>query len=237
MDESPQAQLAQWFASPPGVRVCEWLQAQLPTFLTDAVGFYAILLGPLPFDALALCRVRWGWCVAPAGAAVCAEYEQLPFASDSLDCVLAPFVWSVAHDPFAVLREIDRVLVPEGRLYWVAFNPWSPWRLSGWLPRLPTVSVHRLRDHLRVLGFETRLGRFGVYLPRARHARWAQRWEWAGDRWFPALGSVYLVEAIKRVAGVRLIEPNWRQKLQLRATRLAARRPVSTVNQTGARDG
>ncbi|HNU20693.1 MAG TPA: hypothetical protein PKK53_10460, partial [Hydrogenophilus thermoluteolus] len=76
MDESPQAQLAQWFASPPGVRVCEWLQAQLPTFLTDAVGFYAIQLGPLPFDALALCRVRWGWCVAPAGAAVCAEYEQ-----------------------------------------------------------------------------------------------------------------------------------------------------------------
>ncbi|GAB6050489.1 methyltransferase domain-containing protein [Hydrogenophilus islandicus] len=219
--------MREWFATAAGNQVTKWLEAKLPHFLAEQVGFYAIHLGVLPFEPLAAARVRWRWSVAPDAGEIRAEWEQLPFASNAIDCVLASFVWSLARDPFAVLREIDRVLVPEGRLYWVAFNPWSPWRLTGRIPPFPTLSVPRLRDHLRVLGFETRLGRFGVYAPLGPSSRWGARWESIGDRWFPALGSVYLVEAIKRVAGVRLIEPNWRQQLHLRATRLAGARPAS----------
>jgi hypothetical protein len=32
-----------------------------------------------------------------------------------------------------------------------------------------------------------------------------------GARWWPILGAVYFVVAVKRVRGMRLIEPAWRQ--------------------------
>jgi hypothetical protein len=41
-----------------------------------------------------------------------------------------------------------------------------------------------------------------------RSDQWLARWaflEKAGDRWWPVLGSVYLVTAVKRVRGMRLI--------------------------------
>jgi SAM-dependent methyltransferase len=227
MSGSPQQRLDAWFATPLGGKAVRWLEQVLPSLLHESVGFYAIQLGLLPFSPLSAARVRWRWVVAPQGAEVLARYEQLPFASNSVDALLAPFLWSLAGDPYAALREIDRVLVPEGRLYWVGFNPWSPLAWCQRLPALPTRSVPEVRDALRLLGFETRAGRFGLYTPWLRDP-WAQRAEWAGDRWVPALGSLYVIEAIKRVAGVRLIEPEWRQQLNRRAARLAGATPVPT---------
>jgi hypothetical protein len=45
--------------------------------------------------------------------------------------------------------------------------------------------------------------------------RWLQRWDWmdaAGVRWWPILGSVYGVVAVKRVHGMRLLSPAWKNK-------------------------
>ena len=37
--------------------------------------------------------------------------------------------------------------------------------------------------------------------------------EKAGDRWWPYLGALYIVQAIKRVKGMRLIGPVWQNKV------------------------
>jgi hypothetical protein len=34
----------------------------------------------------------------------------------------------------------------------------------------------------------------------------------AGDRWWPVGGAVYVVSAVKRVAGMRLVGPQWKKK-------------------------
>jgi hypothetical protein len=34
----------------------------------------------------------------------------------------------------------------------------------------------------------------------------------AGDRWWPVGGAVYVVSAVKRVVGVRLVGPRWKRK-------------------------
>jgi len=36
--------------------------------------------------------------------------------------------------------------------------------------------------------------------------------EKAGDRWWPVLGSVYMLTAVKRVHGMRLVTPAWRRE-------------------------
>jgi hypothetical protein len=35
----------------------------------------------------------------------------------------------------------------------------------------------------------------------------------AGDRWWPIAGAVYIVQAVKRQHGMRLIMPTWRDRM------------------------
>jgi hypothetical protein len=46
--------------------------------------------------------------------------------------------------------------------------------------------------------------------------------ESAGDRWWPIFGATYVVSAVKRVAGMRLITPVWKRKSRRRRARQAA---------------
>jgi hypothetical protein len=63
--------------------------------------------------------------------------------------------------------------------------------------------------------------RYGGYVPSVQSPTWLRRWSWmdrAGPRWWPFLGALYAQVAIKRVHGMRLIEPVWRErKLAARA--------------------
>ena len=75
----------------------------------------------------------------------------------------------------------------------------------------------RLRDWLRLLGFELETISFGCYRPAATKERWLQRHAWMeslGARWWPILGAAYFVVAVKRVHGMRLLEPAWRSQRQ-----------------------
>ena len=74
------------------------------------------------------------------------------------------------------------------------------------------VSLVRMKDWLQLLGFEPSAGRLACYIPPTDSAVWHQRWsflESAGDRWWGVGGGVYMLEAIKRVQGMRLIAPAW----------------------------
>jgi len=115
------------------------------------------------------------------------------------------------------------VLIPEGQLVISGFNPLSLWRLrqlmahkgSGapWDERF--IGLLRLKDWLHLLGFELNGGRFGCYAPPFESLRWQSRFafmEKAGARWWPIMGGVYVVRAVKRVHGMRLIAPAWRKE-------------------------
>jgi SAM-dependent methyltransferase len=166
----------------------------------------------------------------------------LPFAAGSLDLVVLPHTLELSDDPHATLREVERVLVPEGRVVISGLNPASLWglrqRRGRWLRGLGqgqlflpeqghVIGYWRLRDWLRLLDFEVESARFGVYRPALSSARWLERFAWMermGARWWPILGAVYFVVAVKRVRGMRLIEPAWRQPRRRSAAPAAAAR-------------
>jgi SAM-dependent methyltransferase len=150
--------------------------------------------------------------------ALVARFDELPFSSQSIDLLVLPHVLEFAEEPHRVLREVDRVLMPEGQVIITGFNPASLWGAHHWLrriglrPLLPRssqlIALPRLKDWLKLLSFEVARGRFGCYAPWARSQRWLARsafLEKAGDRWWPVLGSVYALTAIKRVHGMRLV--------------------------------
>jgi SAM-dependent methyltransferase len=166
----------------------------------------------------------------------------LPFGDQCLDLLVMPHTLELSDDPHAALREAERVLVPDGRVVISGFNPVSLWglrqRRSRWLrrwglgqPFLPDpgefIGYWRLRDWLRLLDFEVESARFGIYRPALNHASWLDRFAWmdrAGARWWPIFGAIYFVVAVKRVRGMRLIGPSWRDSARQRAVAVAARR-------------
>ena len=152
------------------------------------------------------------------------DFDALPFPSQSLDLVVLPHALELARDPHETLREVERVLVPEGRVVIVGFNPASLWGLrqrlgrcaSAWaaqralfLPRAGEfIGYWRLRDWLRLLSFEVEAGASAATARRSRSQRWLERLDWmerTGDRWWPVFGAVYFLVAVKRVRGMRLV--------------------------------
>jgi SAM-dependent methyltransferase len=149
--------------------------------------------------------------------------HELPLATHSIDLVLLPHVLEFAAEPHAILREVDRVMMPEGRLVIVGFNPWSLWGLRSalgfsrneipWNGRF--VSLLRVKDWLALLGFDVNAGRLVGYAPPFDNAKLRRRFgfmEPAGDRWWAVGGAVYMLQAIKRVRGMRLSRPRGRKK-------------------------
>lgn len=204
--------------------------------VADVFGFHALQLGFPALDALQANRMphRWLACDAqpepyPLGRELLlTHYEALPFSDASLDLLVLPHTLELSYDPHATLREVQRVLLPEGRVVICGFNPNSLWGLgkSGGLSFANTgdfIGYGRLKDWLRLLSFEVESTSYGCYRPAMKTERWLQRWDWmdaAGVRWWPILGSVYGVVAVKRVHGMRLMSPAWKK---------ASRRQVAVV--------
>ncbi len=223
----------EWLASPPGRYALAWEQAQLDLAVADVFGFHALQCGLPELDALRDNRMPHRIRAfgprdqpAPGGSDLLVEhFEELPIASHSVDLVVLPHVLELATDPHQVLREVDRVLRPEGRVIVSGFNPVSLWGGRQWLTRpvsrrpfLPRqghfIGLPRLRDWLKLLSFELDGGRYGCYRPPCRTQKWLDRTQFmeaAGDRWWPICGALYFVSAVKRVRGMRLIGPAWRQ--------------------------
>ena len=120
-----------------------------------------------------------------------------------------------------MLREVERVLVPEGSVVISGFNPFSLWGMRRLATRRGTAvpwnghfrSAMRIGDWLTLLGFEVQGSSFGGYAPPVGSPRWLERWRFmdrAGPKWWPVLGASYLLHGVKRVQGMRLITPHWR---------------------------
>ena len=233
----PSTALADWFGTPLGRYVLDWELAQFDHACEDVFGYRAVQAGLPTLDFLRANRIpfRFNLALEP-GAALAADPTQLPLAAQSVDLVALPHVLETVADPHQVLREAERVLIPEGQLVLSGFNPLSFWRLrqmfagrhapAPWDARY--ISLLRLKDWLQLLGFELNGGRFGCYAPPLANPRWLSRFafmESAGDRWWPITGAVYVVRAVKRVHGMRLITPAWRQERARRRRGLAPAMP------------
>lgn len=106
------------------------------------------------------------------GADAISAPDAMAVASDSIDAVLLPHTLELADDPHAVLREVDRILRPDGNLVVLGFNPWGWWGLRHALSRqgFPPgaqrmISDGRLCDWLRLLEFRVNHSAFYYFVP------------------------------------------------------------------------
>ena len=268
--------MGHWLASPPGRCLLQWEQQVLDRATTDAFGYHALQLGLPGLEGLRANRMPHRWVASDSLAdplplslpdpgdesittvspempvALRCEFDALPFPDHSIDLAVLPHTLELARDPHLALGEVERVLVPEGRVVIVCLNPASAWALRQragravqglgvgrasplYLPRTGAFLAYwRLRDWLRLLGFEVESAAFGIWRPPVRSQRWLERWEWiepVGRTWWPVLGAAYCVQAVKRVRGMRLVGLHRHAApATRRATAWAARREGSVTH-------
>src|SRR6204780_92749 len=209
-----------WFDGPLAARVLREEAALAPLALDDVFGFELLQVGAWgpARHLLDGARTQHATLLGPelkAGVTLCAPLETLPFRSDSIDAILLPHTLELVEDPYAVLREAERVLTGEGCLLICGFNPFSGWgarRLFGQYfgrPAFPPgtqrmLSERRLRDWVALLGFDVDSvhGYLG-FLPLKGglsevHPRRA------------LTAGAYLLKARKRVSTLSLIRPRRR---------------------------
>jgi SAM-dependent methyltransferase len=213
-----------WLATPLGAYLLEREQEYFDRVVADIFGYNAFQLGLTGHDLLRASRIPLRCGVDAAGPAqVRADFRDLPIAGNSADLVLLPHVLEFSADPHQILREVERVLMPEGQVVISCFNPWSLWGLRRmfssstqypWRGRF--INLPRLKDWLSLLSFEIAAGQMRCYAPPCAQQKWLARFgfmEPAGDRWWPMAGGVYFLQAVKRVRGMRLITPKWSDRL------------------------
>jgi SAM-dependent methyltransferase len=230
----PNDTLQDWFTTPLGQYLLEKEQAYLDDVTSDIFGFHALQVGLAKFDLLRASRIAHRVRIDATGLPdLYAKSHELPVATQSVDLVVLPHALEFAAQPHEILREVDRVMMPEGRLVIVGFNPWSLWGLRSavgfsrsevpWNGRF--VSLLRVKDWLALLGFNVNAGRLVGYAPPFDSDKVRRRFgfmEPAGDRWWAVGGAVYMLQAIKRVRGMRLLTPAWVEQKDAREKALAA---------------
>lgn len=167
----------------------------------------------------------------PSGrSALRCDSQAWPIATETVDLVVLVHALEAVVDPHGLLREAARVLIPEGRLVVVGFNPLSLWALHR--PLSPVqfppiqdrwVAMGRVKDWCQLLTLQVEAGRHGQYRPVLQTEAALRRLAWldqAGARWWPAFGAVYSITAIKRRIGLRVIMPQW-QSTAAKATQTA----------------
>lgn len=147
-------------------------------------------------------------------------FDALPVRQNAIDCVLLHHVLDEVESPHKCLREAVDIVVPNGYLVVVGYNPWSLlglWR--RWRMRSCTelgcqqISAARLQDWLTLLDFRVEKTEFGVFHLPVPMGFLGRPLSWFGRllSWghLPT-GGVYVIVARKQVAGTTLIRPKWR---------------------------
>ncbi len=223
-----------WYNRPTGQLLLEMEREQLDDALATLFGYHIVQVGSLLGDGLMggsrishrvlLDPDRDGETHHPA---IRAYPDALPVASDCVDVVLLPHTLEFERDPHQILREADRVLIPEGHVVVLGFNPWSLWGLRRLLRQRKQhtppwagdfLSVTRVKDWMALLGFEVVLVKRYFYRPplkrRGVMAR-LQFLEKLGARLWPGLSGAYMLVARKKVATLTPIKQRWRPRRKL----------------------
>ena len=221
--------LSTWFRCRPGCLLTRQEQQLLAGILPDLFGYHIVQLGCHHLDDLVASsrishqlRVELGARAGQNADLYCAE-DALPLAANAIDVLVLPHVIEFADDARRVLREAERVLIGEGHIVLLAFNPWSVFGLWSllrrWQGHAPwsahLIGIARVKDWLQVLGFDIVLVARAGYRPPLSHKGMNRRLEFLeklGAFCWPALGNVYLVVGKKRVEGITPLKASWRQR-------------------------
>lgn len=154
------------------------------------------------------------------------DVQQLSIATDSVDAVLLPHVIEFIGNTSQLMGEVERILIPEGRVVIVGFNPLNPWALwqlnrFNWANHNESqefFSHWKVRDCLKVHGFEVESIDMNYFIMPKQGDYLGQHFKAMSDftqDWCPFLYGCYVIVAQKTMSTFTLIKPRWRPRRSL----------------------
>ncbi|WP_426357333.1 class I SAM-dependent methyltransferase [Pseudocolwellia sp. HL-MZ19] len=154
-------------------------------------------------------------------ASVVADIDDLPFLEHSIDVCVLSNVLEFTGDPHHVVREANRVLIPNGYLVITGFNPFSLAGLNRFIPyrrqHFPWnerfFSAMRVKDWLHLMGYEILADEHLLHsslVGEIGQGKLIDYWNKFAKAFLPQLASVYVIVAKKRVLPLTPIKPKWK---------------------------
>ncbi|MFT4938823.1 MAG: SAM-dependent methyltransferase [Paraglaciecola sp.] len=215
-----------WQDIPLGTEIKVEIEQQLAEISRQFFGYHLVNIGNLSSEiALSQCPIKHLVNITPQineHSSLCSLSRELPLSENSVDAILIANELDFAQDPHQILREVDRVIIPNGHVVIVGFNPYS---LAGVLKYLPIkqqnilhdarfFSAPRIKDWLGLLSFEVIEQKqiiFSELFFNRKFNSQSRGYLWA-EKYIPLLSSMYIVVAKKRVIPLSPIKPKWKAK-------------------------
>jgi SAM-dependent methyltransferase len=145
------------------------------------------------------------WPSQGANQSCIGDEDRLPFAEAMFDRILCVHAFEEAENPRTLLRELWRVLAPEGRLMVCVANRSGMWSRAENTPfgQGRPYSRSQLSSLLTDAMFQPVAWSRALYAPplswKVATGGAAETWEAVGEKGWPALGGLLLVDAVKRL--------------------------------------
>lgn len=213
-----------WYRSPLGQDLLEELKAILEPVLATTFGYHSLQIGCTSHASLLLksCRVKHHFNLDSNGSDVDLQAypSMLPIANDSVDLIVLMHHLSNSTEPHANLREAFRILIPEGKLIIIEFNPLSLWGVrhffQSWLERAPWgghyYTARRLKDWLKLLGFDQQKHYRVGYVPPVQHLSTTRKFSWIAKflkNWLGFSGALNVLIYNKNIAPMTPVRHRW----------------------------
>ena len=136
--DNPWLMVRDWYSSELGQALLANEKQSLNKLLEQIFGYNLVQLGCLDENGLtAHSRTSFQYVfeslshVSQANSCtkLLSGFEQLPIQNQSVDAVILPHTLEFERNPHQILREVERILVAEGKAVFLGFNPFSPWGL------------------------------------------------------------------------------------------------------------
>ncbi|GAA0820105.1 class I SAM-dependent methyltransferase [Colwellia sp. D2M02] len=212
-----------WDDLPNGDIVLSAIEHELAPWWQRFFGYHLLKLGTLSAKiTTSNCTIQNQFSITPKDELgnIIADIDDLPLLEHSIDVCLLSHALEFSLDPHHIIREANRVLIPNGYLVITGFNPMSlaglnrltPYRRkqSPWTGHF--FSPLRIKDWLQLMGYEILADQRCLHtnlMGNISANRLTSTWQQFAQQYLKPFGSVYVIVAKKRVLPLTPIKPKW----------------------------
>jgi len=220
--------LQDWFQSSSGSALLKQEQVLVARAVSNLFGFYLVQLGaayPPPDALLATSRVKNKVLLDEVQTVysqvfyIKGDLDYLPFKKEGVDVVFMPHTLETVQDPYHLLRQVDRILLPEGHMVITGFNPFGCALLrQRWSSNSQAfkdahlMKMDRVIDWLNLLGYDIEMAAYSPVscLGFGQMGRLMARFGLGLEKIGLNLGNVYCIVGRKRIDSPKPVGLNWR---------------------------